>query len=139
MSMDLSISRHWRRKYSIYRLQAARCKACGRVHYPPRPACPYCGSRDLELVELPKHGKLVSFTKVYAVPEGARAQSPVYVGLVDLGATKVVAELTDITDQTQPKEGMEVEAVLRRTRVDGEAGLIYYALKFRPAIGVPDV
>ena len=139
MSMELSIPKFWRRKYSLYRLQAARCKACGRVHYPPRKACPYCGSRDLEIVELPKRGRLLSFTVVYAVPEGARTYSPVYVGLVDLGVAKVVAELTDVTDPSQLKKGMEVEAVLRRTRVDRDAGLIYYALKFRPSMGVPDV
>ncbi len=139
MSMDLSISRHWRLKLSLYRLQGAKCKSCGRVHFPPKQACPYCGSRDLEPVELPKRGKLVSYTVVYAVPEGARNYSPVYVGLIDLGVAKVVAELTDITDPQKLKKGMEMEAVLRRTRVDGNAGLIYYALKFRPSMGVPDV
>ncbi|MFP3080380.1 MAG: Zn-ribbon domain-containing OB-fold protein [Acidilobus sp.] len=139
MSMDLSISRHWRLRSPLYRLEGARCKACGRVHFPPKKACPYCGSRELEPVELPKRGRLISYTIVYAVPEGAREYSPVYVGLVDLGVTKVVAELTDVTDTSKLKRGLEVEAVLRRTRVDGEAGLIYYALKFRPSMGVPDV
>ncbi len=139
MSMELSIPKFWRLKTSVYRLQAARCKACGRVHYPPKKACPYCGSRDLEPVQLPKRGRLVSYTVVYAVPEGSRQYSPVYVGLVDLGPARVVTELTDVTDPSQLRKGMEVEAVLRRTRVDREAGLIYYALKFRPAMGVPDV
>jgi len=32
-----------------------------------------------------------------------------------------------------------MEAVLRKARVDRDAGLIYYVLKFRPAMGVPDV
>lgn len=139
MSMDLSVPRYWRMKLSLYRLQGAKCKACGRVHFPPRQACPYCGSRDLEPIDLPKRGKLISYTTVYAVPEGAKEYSPIYVGLIDLGVTKVVAELTDITDPSKLKKGLEVEAVLRRTRVDREAGLIYYALKFRPSMGVPDV
>ncbi|MGC9071883.1 MAG: Zn-ribbon domain-containing OB-fold protein [Acidilobus sp.] len=139
MSMDLSIPKFWRLKYSIYKFQAAKCRSCGRVHYPPKKACPYCGSRDLEPVQLPKRGKLLSHTVVYAIPEGSRQYSPIYVGLVDLGPTKVVTELTDVADPSQLKKGMEVEAVLRRTRVDREAGLIYYALKFRPAMGVPDV
>lgn len=139
MSMELSIPRFWRFKHSIYRLQAARCRSCGRVHYPPKNACPYCGSRDLEPIELPKRGRLVSYTTVYAVPDGSRQYSPIYVGLIDLGLTKVVAELTDIADPSQLRKGVEMEAVLRKARVDRDAGLIYYVLKFRPAMGVPDV
>ncbi|MCE4608134.1 MAG: Zn-ribbon domain-containing OB-fold protein [Caldisphaeraceae archaeon] len=134
MAMDLSISRFWRKKVSVYRLYGSRCKACGKVHYPPKKACPYCGSRDLELIELPKRGKLLSYTTIYAVPEGARPKSPVYFGLIDLGITKVVAELTDVADKNSLKEGIEVEAVLRRTREDRDSGLIYYLLKFRPVM-----
>ncbi|MDP8002727.1 MAG: Zn-ribbon domain-containing OB-fold protein [Caldisphaera sp.] len=135
MSMDLSISRFWRKKSIIYKLYGAKCKSCGRVHYPPKNACPYCGSRDLELVELPKKGKLLSFSTVYAVPDGARLQSPVYIGFIDLGLTRVVAELTDVVNSNSLKKDMEVEAVLRKSQEDRDAGLIYYVLKFRPSMG----
>ncbi len=134
MSMDLSISRFWRKKEIIYKLNGAKCKSCGKVHYPPKNACPYCGSRDLEYIELPRKGKLISYTTIYAIPEGARSQSPIYFGLIDLGITKITAELTDITDPSILKKDMEVEATLRKTQEDRDAGLIYYVLKFRPVL-----
>lgn len=133
MSMDLSVPRHWRRRGSLYRLEAARCRECGRTHYPPTAACPYCGSKSLETVQLPRVGVLESYTVVYTPPEGARQEAPVAVGLVNLGGVRVVAELTDV-DPGELRSGMKVEAVLRRVREDGEAGVIYYAVKFRPAL-----
>lgn len=133
MSMDLSIPRHWRRRGLLYRLEAARCRECGRVHYPPAAACPYCGSKSLERVHLPTTGVLESYTIVYSVPEGARGEAPVIVGLVNLGGVRVVAEITD-ADPGEVSTGMSVEAVLRKVREDGEAGVIYYAVKFRPTL-----
>ncbi|MFP3143650.1 MAG: Zn-ribbon domain-containing OB-fold protein [Caldisphaera sp.] len=134
MSMDLSISRFWRKKEIIYKLSGAKCKSCGKVHYPPKNACPYCGSREIELIELPRKGKLISYTTIYAIPEGARHQSPIYYGLIDLGVTKITAELTDIVNANSLKKDMEVEATLRKTQEDRDAGLIYYVLKFRPVL-----
>jgi uncharacterized OB-fold protein len=131
--MDLSVAETWRVRGPLYRLEAARCKACGRIHYPPMPACPYCGSRDLERVRLPERGVLESYTVLYAVPEGARHKAPVVLGLVSLGATRVVAEITDV-DPSELKTGIEVEAVLRRIRADREAGIIRYGVMFRPAL-----
>jgi len=133
LSMDLSIAETWRVRGPLYRLEAARCKTCGRIHYPPMPACPYCGSRELERVRLPERGVLESYTILYAVPEGARHKAPVLLGLVRLGATRVITELTD-ADPSELKTGMEVEAVLRRIRVDREAGIIRYGIMFRPVL-----
>jgi uncharacterized OB-fold protein len=133
MSMDLSVPETWRVRGPLYRLEAARCEDCGRVHYPPMPACPYCGSRRLVRVKLPSRGILESYTVVYSVPEGARHKAPVVLGLVRLGSVRIVAELTDVAPAEL--EGVrEVEAVLRRVRDDREAGIIRYALKFRPAL-----
>ncbi len=133
MSMDLSVPRHWRVRPQVYRLEAARCEDCGRIHYPPAAACPYCGSRRLTRVTLPRVGVLESFTVVYSVPEGARASSPIALGLVNLGGVRVVAELTDV-DPHELRTGLKVEAVLRKLREDREAGLIYYGVKFRPSM-----
>lgn len=131
--MDLSIPRHWRRKGPLYRLEAAKCKECGKTHYPPTASCPYCGSKSLERVQLPRVGVLESYTVVYSPPEGARQESPVIVGLINLGGVRVVAEMTD-ADPGEVSTGMKVEAVLRKVREDGEAGVIYYAVKFRPLL-----
>jgi uncharacterized OB-fold protein len=130
--VKLSISRHWREKGSYYRLEGIECMDCGRRSYPPAPVCPHCGSRNVRRVELPKTGKLVSHSVIYSVPEGFREYAPLILGLVELDdGTRLVAQLTDVYPE-EVEDGMELEAVLRRTQVDGEYGLIYYALKFRP-------
>ncbi|MEB3851646.1 MAG: OB-fold domain-containing protein, partial [Desulfurococcales archaeon] len=115
--MDLSVAETWRVRGQLYRLEAARCEECGRIHYPPMPACPYCGSRRLSRVRLPERGQLESYTIVYSVPEGAREKSPVVLGLVRLGDVRVVAELTDVSPE-EVDSVEEVEAVLRRVRSD---------------------
>jgi uncharacterized OB-fold protein len=37
-----------------------KCKECGKIAYPPRVICPECYSEDLEWVELPKRGKVIT-------------------------------------------------------------------------------
>jgi len=34
--------RHWRLKAQRYRLEGSTCRVCGRLIFPPRPACPQC-------------------------------------------------------------------------------------------------
>jgi len=132
--MRLSTSRYWREIPSHYRLIGLKCNTCNRYSYPPKPACPYCGSRNVERVELPKEGKLLTYTVIYATPEGFRDQSPLLIGLIELpNGAKVISQLTDV-DVEDVKVGMKLEAVLRRVQVDREEGLIYYALKFRPKL-----
>ncbi len=133
MSMELSVAETWRVRGPLYRLEAARCEDCGRIHYPPMPVCPYCGSRKLAKVTLPTKGRLESYTIIYSVPEGARHKAPIVLGLIRLGEVRVVAELTDVLPGEL--DGVEeVEAVLRRVRDDREAGIIRYAVKFRPVL-----
>jgi len=125
----------WRTRLQRYRLLGARCRSCGRLHYPPLKSCPYCGSRDLEEAQLPRQGRLLSYTAVYSVEEGSREESPVYVGLVDLGVARVVAELTDVSDPSQLRPGAAVEAVFRRIGEEGDEGVVVYGVKFRPVQG----
>jgi len=130
----LTLARWWRKRIPRYRLIGARCKSCGRIHYPPRAACPYCGGRELESVELPRTGTLESWSVVYSVPGNSRLHAPTLVGLVRLdNGVRIVAELTD-ADPEDLKEGIRVEAVVRRVAEDGDTGTIAYAVKFRPAL-----
>ncbi len=132
--MKVSPARVWRDRVPRYRLVGVRCKRCGRTHYPPKPVCPYCGSRELELVELPRTGVLESYTIVYQVGEEARDRAPLYIGLVRLDdGTRVTAQLTDV-DPSSLRTGLRVEAVFRRVRQDGDYGLIAYGIKFRPVV-----
>ncbi|MCI4435333.1 MAG: Zn-ribbon domain-containing OB-fold protein [Ignisphaera sp.] len=130
--MRMSPARVWRERGARYRLEGARCKKCGRVFYPPKPACPYCGHLEVERVELPKKGKVLSFAIEYTVPENYRHESPIIVALIELeNGVKVLSTLTDV----KPEEvyiGMHVEATLRKLWEGSEEGIIVYGLKFKP-------
>jgi len=127
------LSRWWRRRIPRYRFLGAQCKSCGRIHYPPRAACPYCGSTELETVELPRTGVLESYSVIYSVPGDTRLEAPILLGLVKLdNGVRVIAELTDLDPETA-STGIRVEAVVKKIHEDGDTGIIAYAIKFRPA------
>ena len=128
----MSLPESWRTRIARYRLLGGVCSACGRAHYPPRESCPYCGERPVKEVELPRAGKLLSYTILYSVEEQDRGESPIVVGLIDLGVARVVSEIVDV-DPESLHSGITVEAVFRRLRVDGETGVIVYGVKFRLA------
>ena len=127
--MEVSPSIVWRNKGYRYRLEAWRCPKCRRIFREKIETCPKCGVKTVK-ERLPWRGKLLAWTKVCQVPEGFEDHAPLYFGLIELeNGERVVARLTDVLEE--PKAGAEVQAVLRRIRVDGEAGLIEYALAFR--------
>ncbi len=130
----ISPARIWREKKAHYMLMGVKCKKCGAVLYPPRPACSKCGSRDLEQVPLPREGILITYAVLHDPPHGFREYAPLIVGIVELtNGVKVLASLTDVYPE-EVKVGMEVEAVLRRVHDQGSYGPIAYALKFRPKL-----
>ncbi|MEM0112591.1 MAG: Zn-ribbon domain-containing OB-fold protein [Fervidicoccaceae archaeon] len=128
----LSISRFWRNRLVHYTFSYSKCKKCGNAMFPPKHTCSKCGSRDVDILTPPREGKLISWTKLYEVPIGFVNERPIYLGLVQLGEIKVMAQIVDVLNDQELKEGIEVEAVFRRVKEDGSTGLIYYALKFRP-------
>jgi len=130
--MRISPARVWRARGSRYRLEGSRCRDCGHAFYPPKPACPRCGSRNVERVQLPTKGRVITWTVQYAVPEGYRRSAPIISAIIELeNGVKVLGILTDV-DPSEVRRGMEVEALLRRVVEEGEEGLIVYGLKFVP-------
>jgi uncharacterized OB-fold protein len=66
------------------RLMGARCKRCRELLTPPRPMCPKCLSKDLEFKELPKQGKLLTYTIIHVSPKRFQKLTPYAVGIVKL-------------------------------------------------------
>ncbi len=133
LSMEYSVPIYWRNRITYYRLIGSKCSDCGRTFFPPSKRCPYCGSRNVEPVELPRRGKLLSYTVSYNPPEGYKLQTPLIIGLIDLGETRIIAQITDASPD-ELTEGMELEVVVRKIREDRTAGLIHYGYKFRPVV-----
>ena len=132
--MRHSISQFWRKKDSYYFIKLTRCRRCGRVSFPGREVCPFCGSRDVETFTSRGRGRVVSYTVSYFRREGEEESTPRIIGLIELEEdVKVPGEIVDV-EPSEIEEGMEVEAVLRRFSSDNPYGLIYYGLKFIPVL-----
>lgn len=71
------------------RLMGSRCPACQKVSLPPRPACPDCGNKRMEWIEMPTKGRLMAFTCIHVTRShlsaaGYNRQHPYCVGVVEL-------------------------------------------------------
>jgi len=64
------------------KLVGGKCKKCGKVHLPPRPLCDSCFSKEFEWVELPRNGKLLTYTVIYVAPTQFQGMGPYTVGIV---------------------------------------------------------
>lgn len=42
-------------------LRLQRCRACGHVYFPPRPLCPACSAREVEVFAASGRGTLLSY------------------------------------------------------------------------------
>lgn len=132
--MKHSTSMHWRKKENYYTIRLTKCRGCNRISFPGRLRCPYCGSKNVEYVSSKGIGILIDYTVSYFRREGDEESMPRILGLIKLDDGVVVpGEITDV-DPNEIKEGMRVEAVLRRLSSDDPYGLIYYGLKFMPIL-----
>jgi hypothetical protein len=66
------------------KLMGARCNKCGKLLVPPKSMCPKCLSKDLRWTELPKEGKLLTYTIIHVSPKQFQALTPYAVGIVKL-------------------------------------------------------
>lgn len=134
MAYMRSVPRVWRERATKYRLIGGKCNNCGKTFYPFRTACPACGSENVEQKRLPETGVVETFTIVRSPPSEFTDYAPYVVALVRLDdGTLVPAQLTDV-DPEEVRDGMRVEAVLRKYREQGEEGIIEYGIKFRPVV-----
>jgi uncharacterized OB-fold protein len=65
------------------KLMASKCSKCGKVTLPPKPMCPECLSRSLQWTELPKEGKLLTYTVIHVAPEKFQHLTPYPVGIIE--------------------------------------------------------
>jgi uncharacterized OB-fold protein len=62
-----------------------RCDACGRVRFPPMPACPWCGGPDAQWITASGEGRVYSWVGVQrALTPGLEAQVPYTIATVEL-------------------------------------------------------
>ncbi len=129
----LNIPSHWRLLPERYRLIGGYCEECGYKTFPKQKICPKCGSKRIKSVELPRKGKVITYTVVQTPPRGFEYYTPYILAIIELeDGTRVFSQLTDI-EPSEIHEGLEVEMTIRKIRVSGESGAIAYGYKFRPS------
>jgi uncharacterized OB-fold protein len=125
-------SRNWREIPQRYRLEAAKCRGCGLVCFPPRVICPRCGSREFDKAKLAGSGKLLTYTIIRVAPQQFEDQAPYAVGIAELDdGVRLTAQIVDC-DFSKLAVGMRVKVEFRRIYEEGAAGVIYYGYKFVP-------
>ena len=113
------------------RLRAARCRACGELHFPGGSDCPFCGSESCEVEEIGALGKLHAGTVVRTAPPGYSGPVPYGFGLVDLDEGLRVVSALEITDDEELVEGLRLRLVLR-TVGRGDDGKDLVAWSYQP-------
>ncbi|OGB60341.1 MAG: transcriptional regulator [Caldithrix sp. RBG_13_44_9] len=129
----MSVSKYWREMPHRYRLEAGKCKKCGKIYFPKRHICNQCRGQDFENIKLSREGKLETFTIIHVGPSQFAEQVPYAVGIVRLKENIcILAQIADC-DIHSLKTGMSLKIEFRRVSEDGEAGIIHYGYKCVPS------
>lgn len=129
----MTTARYWREAPQRFRLEAGKCKKCGKVFFPPRLVCDACKAREFETVNLSSEGEIVSYTIIRTPPSNFSDEAPYAIGIVKLGnEVKVLTQIVDC-DFDDLKIGAKVRVEFRRIQEDGKSGVLQYGYKCVPA------
>ena len=121
----------WRGNKERYRLLGSVCEGCGKDYFPQRRICPNC-RRGGKLVEkqMPREGKILSYTLVHSAPAGFELESPYFLAVIELAnGVKVLSQLAD-SPAAKVEIGAPVKMVFRKIFEDDDEGAIAYGYKF---------
>ncbi|MBI4416591.1 MAG: Zn-ribbon domain-containing OB-fold protein [Euryarchaeota archaeon] len=132
----MAIPRFWREIPSRYNLLGSKCGNCGALDFPPRSVCPRCGRRSvgkMDKFRLTGKGKVVTYTVIHDAPKDFDMMKPYVLGIVELDeGVRLTSQIIDV-EPGEVKIGMPVEVTFRKLGEEGDAGVIHYGYKFRPA------
>lgn len=110
-----------------------KCQKCGTLHYPNHTRCKKCGHTEFvkeaivyETYPMPKKGKLLTFTHLYALPPDFE-RVRLSLGIVELENGQ---RLTGQLAIENPKIGMKVEGrveEVRKMEYSTFQGMVFYA------------
>ena len=124
--------RYWREIPTRYRLEAVRCRGCGKVVFPARRVCPACRGADWEKTQLSWKGKVITSTVVQVPPTDFAMQAPYAVAVVETPeGARLMTQVVDC-DAASVAPGMDVSLVFRRLRREGHGGILCYGFKAVP-------
>jgi uncharacterized protein len=98
-------------------ISAAKCKSCGKLSYPTHFTCPACKGTKHEAVPVEGEGKLLTWTRVYALPLDYE-DLYITLGIVEMD---MGIRVTGRLDLAEPAIGDRVRASVGQVRVtDGK-------------------
>jgi uncharacterized OB-fold protein len=125
--------RYWREVPNRFRLEAARCRKCGKVAFPARRVCSACRGKEWEKTTLSWIGKVVTSTVVQVPPTEFHMEAPFAVAIVETPeGVRLMTQVVDC-DPTTVLPGTEVTLVFRKIRREGHGGILCYGFKAVPA------
>ena len=122
----------WRKFPERYLMRGNKCETCGTSFFPSRQVCPNC-RRKGKLVpeEMPREGKIVTFTEVFSAPYGFEMETPYFIAIIELrNGAKVLSQVVD-SDKEKVKMGAKVQKVFRKISDIDPEGPIAYGYKFK--------
>jgi hypothetical protein len=66
------------------KLMGGKCRKCGKIHFPPRPLCDQCLSKEFEWTQIPTEGKLLTYTIIHIAPAQFQSMAPYAMGIIRL-------------------------------------------------------
>ncbi|MGQ9508809.1 MAG: Zn-ribbon domain-containing OB-fold protein [Thermodesulfobacteriota bacterium] len=91
------------------KIEGTICKNCGKKYFPPRADCAICFSPNMDWFDMPKKGRLETFTTAYYAPLGFENDPPYTMGVIDFGeGLKLFARMAKEVKPEELRVGMEV-------------------------------
>lgn len=112
-----------------YLLEAAKCKKCGKLFFPPRLVCAGCGSKEFDKTKLSETGTILSHTMIRVAPADFATQVPYAIAIVESdNGVRVTTQVVDCKPEDL-EIGKKVKFVFRKLYEEGHTGIICYGYK----------
>jgi uncharacterized OB-fold protein len=112
-----------------YRLEAATCRGCGRLYFPPRKVCGSCKGREFDTTKLSDTGKILTYTTIRVAPKDFETQTPYNVAIIESdNGVRITAQVVDCKPEDL-EIGKRVKFVFRKLYEEGHTGIICYGYK----------
>jgi uncharacterized OB-fold protein len=130
--MQDSVQLAWRRYPERYALIGNYCDNCGEDFFPGKVVCPNCGREGkLTQKEMPKTGKIISYSEVMVGPQGFEGQTPYTVAIIELeNKVRLLSQVVD-SKKEEIKIGAKVKKVFRKISDPHDEAVISYGFKFK--------
>jgi len=102
-------TRHFWDGCKVGELRLQRCKGCDKSYFPPRPFCPNCGARDVEVYVASGRGVLWSYVITYR-PRADVSKEPYAIAVVKLDEGPTM--MTNIVASPQTPEALQLDMPL---------------------------